>query len=158
MSVSASTRTALHRVDDPHGLLDLLIITGGGLPAPVRLVNDTRNLASGGHTYLALPFELLRPKQATREVPRAQLRIDNIGRDLTADLEALPPGAELTATLACVYRNTPDTVEYSFTAPMSGVSVNVFSVTATIGVSDLMRRAAVDIRFDPFTAPGLSPD
>lgn len=43
----------------------------------------------------------------------------------------------------------------SFTAPMSGVQATPLSITATVGEGDLMRLPAVDVRFDPFTAPGL---
>lgn len=161
-TMDAATRTALHRVNDPFGLLALLTITGPGLSQPVRVVNDARGpdtpvFVSRGMSFLALPFELTPPKEAAKEVPRAQIRIDNIGRELTADLEALPPGAELVATIEQVYRARPDEVVHSFKATMSGVRVNVFSVTASIGQTDLMRRAAVLRRFDPFTAPGLYP-
>ncbi len=157
MSLNTPARAALHRVNDPQGLLWLLTITGGGITSPVRIVNDTRDLASNGETFLGLPFEVVPPKEASKELPRAQLRIDNVGRDLTAELEALEPGAELLATLQCVYRATPDLIEYAFTAPLSGIRANVFSVTATMGPAEVMRRAAVNIRFDPFTAPGLFP-
>jgi hypothetical protein len=162
MSMDAATRTALQRVDDPFGLLALLTITGPGITEPVRVVNDVRGpetplFMSRGLAFVALPFELTPPKEASKEVPRAQLRIDNVGRELTADLEALPPGAELVATIERVYRARPDEVVHSFKAPMSGVSVNVFSVTASIGQSDVLRRAAVLRRFDPFTAPGMFP-
>ena len=158
MTLSAATTTALHRVTDQFGMVELLTISGGGLPAPLYLVNDTREMVSAGNTHLPLPFALTLPKDSPREVPRAQLRIDNVGRELTADLEALPPGAELLATVAVVHRKTPDVLEYSFTAPLSGVRVDALSVSASLGPTDLMRRPAVDIRFDPITAPGLFPD
>lgn len=158
MTLSTTATTALHRVDDPVGILELLTITGGGIATPIRVVNDTRDVVSNGNTFLALPFQLNLPKDAAREVPRAQLRLDNIGRELTQELEALQPGAELMATIQVVYRATPNVIEYAFTAPLSDVSVDVFSVSASIGPTDLMRRPAVDIRFDPLTAPGLFPD
>jgi hypothetical protein len=158
MSLSATTHTALQRTADPFGLVELLTIDGDGLEAPVRLVNDTANFVSGGETYLGLPFSLTFPEAATSEVPRAQLRIDNVGLEITADLEALPPGSELMATVATAYRKTPDTIEYSFTAPLFGVRADVMSISASVGPGDLMRRPAVAIRYDPITAPGLFPD
>lgn len=158
MTLSTTALTGLQRTSDPHGLLYLLTITGGGIVTPVRIVNDTRDLESNGETFLALPFEPVLPKDAAKEVPRAQLRIDNVGREIGQELEALEPGAELMATLQAVYRSTPDVIEYEFTAPLSGIRANVFTISATMGPSELMRRAAVNIRFDPFTAPGLFPD
>jgi hypothetical protein len=158
MSVSATTRTALQRTSDPFGLVELLTIEDGGLPAPVRLVNDTREFVSAGQTYLPLPFALTFPEAAAGEVPRALLRVDNVGLEITADLEALPPGAELMATVAAAYRKTPDTIEYSFKAPLFGVRADLMSINASAGPGDLMRRPAVAIRYDPTTAPGLFPD
>lgn len=157
MSLSTNAIAASQRTSDGQGFQELLTITGGGIAEPVRLVNDTRDLLSQGETFLALPFELVLPKDAAKETPRAQLRIDNVGRSITAELEALEPGAELMATIQIVYRATPDVIEYEFTAPLSGVRANMFSITATVGPSDLMRRPAVNLRFDPFTAPGLFP-
>ena len=157
MSLSTNAIAAAQRTSDGQGFLELLTITGGGITTPVRLVNDTRDLTSQGFLFLALPFEVVLPKDATKETPRAQLRIDNVGRAIGAELEALEPGAELMAVIQIVQRSTPDVVEYEFTAPMGGVRANMFSISATVGPSDLMRRPAVNLRFDPFTAPGLFP-
>lgn len=158
MIQSTPARAGLQRVSDPQGLLWLLTITGGGLPSPVRLVNDTSNVESAGEVFLALPFEVVPPKDAAKEVPRAQLRLDNVGRELTSELEKMPPGAELMATLQAIYRATPNVIEHSFTAPLSGMRADTFAITASMGPTELMRRPATNIRFDPTTAPGLFPD
>lgn len=158
MSLTTTATAGLQRTSDPHGILHLLTITGAGIAEPIRLVDDTRNLVSNGETFIGLPFEMVLPKEAAKEVPRVQLRIDNVGRELIAVFEALEPGAELTATVGVIYRSEPDTVYRGFTAPLSGIRANVFTVTATVGAGEQLRRAVVNIRFDPFTAPGLFPD
>jgi Domain of unknown function (DUF1833) len=158
LTISTTAATALHRVSDGQGILTLLTITGGGIAEPVRLVNDTRDLVSNGETFLAVPFEVVMPKEGTKETPRASLRIDNVGREIGQELEALQPGAELIGKIQVVYRLTPDVIEYEFTAPLSGLRANVFSISASMGPTDLMRRPVVNTRFDPFTAPGLFPD
>lgn len=158
MTLSASTREALQRVSDPHGPLELLTIQHPSIATPIRLVNDTRDLVSNGLTYLALPFYGTLPQDNAKEVPRAQLQMDNVGRDITSDLEGLPAGATLNATLSVVHRSRPDVVDYSFTAPLSGIRVTGTTVSASMGPTDLMRRAAVQARFDPITAPGQFSD
>lgn len=158
MTISTTAATALHRVSDGQGMLELLTITGGGIVTPVRLVNDTRDITSNGNLFLALPFQVVLPRQSTKETPRATLRMENVGREIGRELEALLPGAELTATIQVVYRATPNVIDYSFTAPLSGVRANVLSISASMGPTDLMRRPVVNARFDPFTAPGLFPD
>lgn len=158
MSLSTTATEALQRVNDPQGILWLLTITGGGIVEPVRFVNDTRQIESNGETFLPLPFEVVPPKEAAKEVPRARLRMDNIGREFMAELEALEPGAELLATIQIVYRATPDVIEFEFSAPLGEISTTVFEISAAMGHGELMRRPITDIRFDPSTAPGLFPD
>ena len=155
---SAATDRKLHQVDDSGGVLVLLKIDHAALSAPLRLVADTRDITTLGDTYRALPFSITLPNDKAREMPRARLQMDNVGRELTAELERLPPGAALTATLMIVHRSTPGVVDYEFTAPLSGVRVDQTSVSATMGPDDLMRRPATLLRFDPKTAPGLFPD
>lgn len=157
MSLTTPAVEALQRTTDAHGFLYLLTITGTDIGTPIRLVNDTRDMESQGFTFLALPFEIIPPKQAAQEIPRTQIRIDNIGREIVQVLEALPPGAELTAKVQVVYRPSPDVVQAEFTAPMSGLKANVFTISGSIGPFTLMNRPAVAIRFDPNSAPGLFP-
>ncbi|WP_367846444.1 DUF1833 family protein [Rhodoferax sp. WC2427] len=158
MTTSAATTRNLHAVDDPQGVLMLLQLDHPALSGPVRLVNDTRNLVTLGATYLGLPFSISLPNDKAKEVPRAKLQMDNVGRELTAELERLPPGAALMATILMVHRTTPGVVDYSFTAPLSGVRVDMHTLSATMGPDDLLRRPAVLLRYDPISAPALFPD
>lgn len=155
MSVTQNTAAALQRVNDGAGVLTLLSIEHPALSGPVRIVNDTRSVTSNGVVYAALPFAVSLPNDKSKEVPRARLQMDNVGREITAELERLPPGAALQATLRVVYRATPDTIDYEFTSPLSGIKVDQLTVTATMGPDDIMRRPATLLRFDPLTAPAL---
>lgn len=155
MTVTAATASRLQAVNDPDGLLVLLKIDHAALSAPVRLVNDTRNLVTLGDTYIAMPFEVTLAADKAGETPRARLTIDNTGRELTSELERLTPGAALQATLMYVHRSTPGVVEYSFTAALSAVQANVSQISATLGLDVMMRRPAVVVRFDPAHAPGV---
>lgn len=158
MTMTPSARAALQRVSDPQGLVFLLSINGGGMEDTLRIVDDTRDFVSQGHTFLGVPFQSILPTEAPKELPRSSVRIDNVGRELTQLLEQLPLGAELMATLQVVYRAEPDHVLYGFTAPMSDIEATIFAVHAVIGVSTLLSRSVVAIRFDPHTAPGLFPN
>lgn len=158
MTVSASTAKKLHQVDDSGGILALLKIDHASLSAPVRLVNDSRDLTTLGDTYIGIPFSVTLPNDKASEVPRAKLQMDNTGRELTAELERLTPGAALSATLLIVHRSTPGVIDYQFTAPLSGLRVDQSNVTGSMSPGDLLRRPAVLLRADPATAPGLFPD
>lgn len=155
MSVPEAAVAALQRVNDGQGMLALLSIEHPALSGPVHIVNDTRAIESNGVPYVALPYSLTLPNDKSKEVPRARLQMDNVGRDITAELERLPPGASLQATLRVIYRALPDTYIYEFVSPLSGVKVDQATVTAAMGPDDIMRRPCTLLRFDPVTAPGL---
>lgn len=154
MVMSAATREQLHRVTDPDGVLVLLVLEHPSI-ATAYVVNDTRDWTIGGQPYIGLPFRFKLPDATAGQAPRAQLEIDNVGRALMADLEQLPPGGALMATISVVSRNTPTVVDFMFQAPLSGVSASVATVTATVGNDDALRAPAVKVRFDPTTSPGL---
>jgi hypothetical protein len=151
----AQSIAQLQSVTDNHGFLELMVIDHASFASPVRIVNDTRDWVIGGHTYVALPFGVKLPTQAQQENPRAQIRIDNVGRELTAAIEGLPVGASLLATLQLVSRATPTVVDYEFIAQLSGINITPTLVTANMGPDDTMRQTAVRIRFDPTNAPAL---
>jgi hypothetical protein len=158
MTLSSATRKKLHQVDDNQGVLVLLEMDYTSFTSPIYVASDTRNHTIGGVVYVGIPFSCTLPDDKAGEVPRAKLVLDNVGRDMTATLESLPPGAALTATLKVVHRATPEVVDYQFVAPMSGVRVTMNTMSATMGPDDLMRRPAVLRRFDPTTTPSLFPD
>lgn len=151
----AQSIAQLQQVTDNHGFLELMVIDHASFASPVRIVNDTREWVIGGETYVALPFGVKLPTQAQQENPRAQIRIDNVGRELTAAIEGLPVGASLLATLQLVSRATPTVVDYEFIAQLSGINITPTLVTANMGPDDSMRQTAVRIRFDPQNSPAL---
>ena len=152
--VTAATREQLQRVNDASGVLVLLLLEHPSI-ATVHVVNDTRDWVIGADTWIGLPFRFRLPQSAAGQAPRAALEVDNVGRALTEELEKLPPGAALQATVRIVSRATPTVVDYEFTAPLSGVSITVQTVTAVIGNDDALRAPAVKVRYDPSTTPGL---
>ena len=152
--VTAATREQLQRTTDRHGVLVLLLLTHASI-GTVRVVNDTRDWVIGADTWIGLPFRFKLPQSVGGQAGRATLEVDNVGRDLVAELELLPPGASLLATMRLVSRNTPTQVDYEFTAPLSGVLATTTTLTATVGNDDAFRASAVKVRFDPVIAPGL---
>lgn len=155
---SAAFTESRQRVNDADGILELLEISHSSFSGPAYLVNDTRDWVSNGVTYVGWPFRFTYPQDKTKESPRSTLEVDNVGRDLTAELENLPANAVLMATVRLVARSDPDTVEWSWTVPMTNVSVNVALISATLGVDFLMRQQACRLRHDPNTSPGIFQD
>jgi hypothetical protein len=155
---SAAFNASRQRVNDPDGMLELLEISHASFSGPAYLVNDTRDWVSNGITYTGFPFRFTFPQDQAKESPRSTLEIDNVGRDLTGELEGLPPSAVVMATVRLVSRATPDTVDWAWTVPMTNVSVTAAVISASLGVDYLMRQAAVRLRHDPITSPGIFSD
>lgn len=151
--VTPATRAQLQRVADPAGMLLLLKLEHPAM-ATAHVVNDTRDWVISGTTWVGLPFRFTLPTDGD-QAPRARLEVDNVGLALTDDLEALPPGGALQGTFYLVSRNSPTVVDYEFSAPLSGVSVSMAAVSATLSADDELRAPAVKLRYDPQTAPAL---
>jgi hypothetical protein len=155
--MQATTRASLQRVDDSSGILELLVLNHSSWTSPAYLVNDTKDWVIGGNTYVGLPFRIKLPSQANGENPRAQLQIDNIGREITSLVESLPVGSAIDATIRLSSRATPSVFDYEFVSQLSGINITPLSVSCTMGPDAAMRQTAVRIRFDPENAPALFP-
>ena len=152
--MTPAVREQLQRVTDPAGMLLLLKLEHPSI-ATAYVVNDTRDWTIGSETYVGLPFRFRLPDQAAGQAPRASIEIDNVGRALTPTLESLPPTGALLGTFTLVSRDSPTTVQWQFTAPLSSVSVSVQTVVAQLGNDEALRAQAVKVRYDPTTSPGL---
>lgn len=155
MTVSQTTAASLQSTSDGHGILEMLLIDHVSFSSPVRVVNDTRDWVIGSDTFIGLPFRLKLPSQVQKEQPRATLQIDNVGREITALIEALPVGASLTATIRVASRATPSVTDYEFISQLSGINITPTVMSCVLGPDETMRQSAVRIRFDPVNAPAL---
>ena len=74
--------------------------------------------------------------------PRAQLVLDNVGRGISEDLEALGPNELMMARLMVSDRADPNLYERDYYLPITSVSVAGATATAQCGVDYLMRQQA----------------
>lgn len=138
--------------DEPF--LILLEIQHPDLEVPVRVVNDTQAITVGGNDYVACPFEITLPDDVDQQVPKAQLRVDNIGRELTQWLEYSRGGKGATCRIIQCLRSDPDVFEYDMTLDMTGIGIDNLTVTADLGFQNTLMLPAVAVRYDPKTTPG----
>lgn len=152
---SAATLKAAQRTSDGAGPLMLLTLSSAGWAQPVRLVNDTRNWTSNSNLFTGLPMSYKLPNDTSGEDAKLEVQIVNVGREITAELEALPVGSVIEATIQFVTRATPNVIDYEFVGEMMGVKTTTTSVNAQITNDSVGRRSACTLRYDPRTAPGL---
>lgn len=154
MTINAEFRRALQTVDGRHPV-PLLQITHPSFSAPFHLAGDTQNFTSQGQVYVGYPFGFDLPSDRTGENPRLQLVIDGVGGEVLQELESLTPGLHVMAKLILVDRRTPDVHGWSVYMPMVTARAAGATITATVGVDILMRRAACLLKHDPYTTPGV---
>ena len=136
-------------------LLTALEIRHAAVAAPVRVVNDTEERTIEGNRYVALRFDARLADDVEGQAPQAELAIDNVGRDLTQWLEAAQGGTGATVRVLQVLDIPDPPVEWELTMDVAGVAVDAERVTARLGFDPLLGRAAVTLRHDPQTSPGL---
>ena len=152
---SVATIKAAQRTSDVAGPLMLVTLSSTGWAQPVRLVNDTRNWTSNSNVFTGLQMSYKLPNDTAGEDARLQLEIVNVGREITAELEALPAGSAILATIQFATRATPSVIDYEFLGEMVGVKTTLTSVSAQIANDSVGRRSASVLRYDPRVAPGL---
>jgi len=149
----ARANIAATSADEP--LLMLLEIDHKDLDIPVRVVRDTQDITLHGDLYQLCEFECTLPDDVDGQVPKAQLKVDNIGRDLTQWMDVSNGGNGATCRIIQMLRSEPDTIQYELTMDLTGLSIDQYSLTGELGFTDTLNLPAVAIRFDPRTAPGL---
>ncbi len=145
---------ALRAASPADTVLTALEIRHPAVADPVRVVDGTAGLAIGPYRYAALRFAVRLADDVEGRAPRAELAIDNVGRDLVQWIEAAGGGAGATVRIMRVLAATR-AIEWEMTLDVAEVRVDQSRVTARLGFDPLLERAAVALRHDPRTSPGL---
>lgn len=152
---SDSARRNLMATSADEPFLILLEITHADLEVPVRVVNDNQDITSNGSEFISCPFEITLPDDVGEQIPKAQISVDNIGRELTQWLEHSNGGAGAKCRIMQIMRSDPDLIEYDMTLDMSAMSITNETVSSELGFQSTLSQAAVAVRYDPGTSPGL---
>ena len=146
---------ALREAAPADRLLTALEISHPAIARPVRVINDTIGRAIEGNDYVALRFDARLADDIAGQAPQAELAIDNVGRALTQWIEATGGGVGASVRVMQVLDIDDPPVEWEVTLDVAGMAVDQERVTARLGFDPLLGRAAVTLRHDPQTSPGL---
>lgn len=110
--MSTELTTSAFAQDTDEVWLVLVTIDHDDLIEPIRVVNNTEDVLSGGDTYIAFPFDVTLPDAREDAPPRARLIIDNVSREIGEAIRTITsaPGV----TLEVVRAADPDTIEISW--------------------------------------------
>lgn len=143
------------RTTDFAGVLQFLEISAPSFPDTLRLVNDSINWTIDGQEYLAMPFRIKLPTDASGTAGSIDIEMDNVGRNMTEELERLPPNEMVMARIRLSDRDDPGNFFRDIPMPIVRVSVNATSATATASMDSVMRQQACRLRANSFTLPGI---
>ena len=134
--------------------LVLLTIDHRDLASSITVVNNTENVFSRGIQFIACPFDVKLPSSTDERPPQAQLRIDNVSKEIGTALREVSDGVSV--KLEVVSAADPETVEASFPGfTLRNAAINVGSVTGTLGLDDLRLEPFPAYSFTPGLFPGL---
>ncbi len=123
--------------------------------SPYRIVNDTRNRTIGGIEFARSRFEAKLLDDYERRAPRASIVAANTGRDLSDWFEQTGGGAGATVRILQALAVDDAAVDWEMTLDVADVQLDTARVTVRLGFDPLLGRPAVEMRYDPETAPGL---
>lgn len=154
-TLSNTARRALYAQETGEVFLLLLVISHPSLPAPIRVVNNSEDVVSGGFTYQRFPFELALPPESDEAPPTVTLRIANADRQIVQAVRSLA-GEAMTVDLSVILASSPDTIEagpYRFT--LRDVSYDAAIVEGTLRFEDVLNEPFPADSFTPARFPGL---
>ena len=108
-----------------------------------------------GNEYARSRFEMRRAGDVDGQAPRAELAIGNSGRDLMQWVEAADGGVGATVRMLQVLAAPGAAPEWEMTLDVLEVRADQEHLIVGLGYDPLLDRAAVLMRHDPQTSPGL---
>ena len=156
-NISVEGLQELFSDETDHVFLNLITVDHSNMPSPIRVVNNNESISYDGNTYLPFPFKISLASDTEEEVPKVNLKFDNIDRRLIDDIRSITTAPDVDLE---VVRVKPDGTIVSEIGPnsfkMNEVQYDVMEINANLGYeSDYLNEPAVKDRFDPSVAPGL---
>lgn len=140
-----------------EGILCLLELSSPSFSEVLRLVDDNtpEGFTFNGIRYTSFPFGFTPPSDQSNSASQIKLIISNVGRSITEELEKVGPNQEVRATVMLVDRKNPTVIAKRWRVPLSNVTVDQATATATCGNHQRMKQQAVRLRFNQNYAPGM---
>lgn len=134
--------------------LTLFTVDHPQLTEPIRVVCDTHDIVSRGDTYIGCPFQFDLPADDGESVPRVTVRIDNVDRQIVANLRAV--SSSPTVTMEVILASQPDVLEAGpFVMTMKTATYDALVVEGELGFEDVLTTAYPADTYTPSLAPGL---
>jgi hypothetical protein len=134
--------------------LVLLEVLHADLVQPVRLVNNTTDIASGGNTYTAFPFYATMPDDRDDREPVAEVSIVNVTRELIDEIRNIHD--TLSVVLKVVLADTPSVIEWGpVEMEVQSIRYDANTITFALGMQAFTHEPFPYKAFTPNKFPGL---
>ena len=138
---------------------------------PIRVVRDFVDLeatlestaprnASQAVTFVGFAFDIVPPEVSTTGVPSCQVTIDNVSRDIVANLELAISSNQAITIIYRLFLSSDLTAPQNnppMTLTVIAMTADVFKVTATATFGDLVNKKFPSQQYTVETFPGLVP-
>jgi len=150
MTVSATFKAAAYAQQTNEVVLVILEIDHDDLAAPIRVVNNTENITSGGDEYLAAGFDIKLPD----DDGKTTISVCNVDRIMVQAIRSI--SSRPTVTISVILASDPDTIEVGpYIMELSEVSYDAFTVTGTLTFDNFLDEPFPGDKFNPGIFPGL---
>ena len=152
-SASAFIRSAFAQETDEIWLI-LLTISHPDLTDDIRVVHNPVAITSRGLNFIGFAFELSLPIDAPDRAPIAELRIDNVSREIAQAVRSISSAP--TVTIEVIRAAAPDVVELSLEGfRLQNVNWDAGSVRGALVLDDIATEPFPAGIFSPAGFPGL---
>lgn len=154
MTVTTTFRQSAYAADTADLWLVLVTIDHDDLAEPIRVVNNTEDVTSGGDLYVGFPFDVTLPDEREEAPSAARLSIDNVSREIAEAVRSVSSAP--TVTLEVIRAAAPDTVEVSWPFfSLRNVKWDAFKVSGDLVLEDFTSEPYPAAIFSPASWPGL---
>lgn len=132
---STTFRNAVMAQETGEVPLLLLTLDHADLSVPIRVVNNSKDIVSGGETFIAFPMEITLADDPEERMPQASISIDNVDRSIVTAVRTITSAP--TITIELILASDPDTIEASYdNFTMKSISYDSLTVTGTLTIED----------------------
>ena len=134
--------------------LILLTLSHPDLSDDIRVVHNPETITSRGLDYIGFAFDLILPSDTEDRAPVAELRIDNVSREIAQSVRSISSAP--TVTIEIIRAADPDTVELSLTGfTLQNVRWDALAVSGRLALDDISVEPYPAGSFTPASFPGL---
>jgi len=138
--------------NDPF--LTLVTLTHVSFAEPIRLVNNTKDIASRGNLYSAFPMKIRLPIDDGETAKEFAIQFDNVSLELIDEMRSVT--TRIGVKLEMILASMPDVVQMSQDDLfINSISYNARSISAKLVMDSFLNVEMTSERYNPSNFPGL---